>query len=90
MLSDHGEEFGDHGRWSHGLTLCEEQLRVPLVVKWPRGWKAGRREEQPVWTGYLGSLLKITQQRWTARTTAEEVELDSDLRKELKALGYLQ
>ncbi len=43
LLSDHGEEFDDHGRWRHGKTLYEEQLQVPLIVKWPRGAAAGRR-----------------------------------------------
>lgn len=47
LTSDHGEEFGDHdpGRAcnSHGLTLYEEMVRVPLVVKMPGGRHAGRR-----------------------------------------------
>lgn len=43
LLSDHGEEFEDHGRWRHGKTLYEEQLQVPLIVKLPRGAGAGRR-----------------------------------------------
>ncbi len=41
LLSDHGEEFLDHGGWQHGRTLYGEQLRVPLVVKLPRGEAAG-------------------------------------------------
>jgi arylsulfatase A-like enzyme len=43
LLSDHGEEFEDHGRWRHGKTLYAEQLAVPLVVKWPGGVGSGRR-----------------------------------------------
>ncbi len=43
LLSDHGEEFDDHGGWEHGKTLYGEQLRIPLVVKLPRGEAAGRR-----------------------------------------------
>jgi len=38
ITSDHGEEFFDHGRFGHGLTLNEEVLRVPMIV-----WLAGRR-----------------------------------------------
>lgn len=34
LTADHGEEFHDHGGWWHGLTLYEEQIHVPLVVKW--------------------------------------------------------
>ncbi len=42
FLADHGEEFHDHGSWSHGGTLFEEQLRVPLLVKLP-GARRGTR-----------------------------------------------
>lgn len=35
VLSDHGEEFGEHGAFGHGGRLWEELLRVPLVVKLP-------------------------------------------------------
>ena len=35
VTSDHGEEFFDHGSWLHGLTLHEEQIHVPLIVKRP-------------------------------------------------------
>jgi arylsulfatase A-like enzyme len=32
VVADHGEEFMDHGGLSHGRTLWEEMLRVPLLV----------------------------------------------------------
>jgi arylsulfatase A-like enzyme len=35
LTSDHGEEFHEHGGWWHGLTLYEEQIRVPLILKLP-------------------------------------------------------
>ena len=35
--SDHGEEFYEHGDRGHGRTLYEEQIRVPLLVKFPAG-----------------------------------------------------
>ncbi len=36
LTSDHGEEFDDHGGFWHGLTLYDEQIRVPLLIKWAR------------------------------------------------------
>ncbi|MDJ0850265.1 MAG: sulfatase-like hydrolase/transferase [Myxococcota bacterium] len=44
VTSDHGEGLGQHGYYSHGLHLYEEQLRIPLVVRAPRraGWQPGR------------------------------------------------
>jgi len=37
LVADHGEEFLDHGGFWHGLTLYEEQIHVPLLVKWRKG-----------------------------------------------------
>ncbi|MDG2335890.1 MAG: sulfatase-like hydrolase/transferase [Myxococcota bacterium] len=36
LVSDHGEEFFEHGGWWHGLTLYEEQIHVPLLIKWAK------------------------------------------------------
>ncbi|UCH95986.1 MAG: sulfatase [Candidatus Aminicenantes bacterium] len=35
ITSDHGEEFFEHGDLSHGLTLYDEQLKVPLIIRLP-------------------------------------------------------
>ena len=35
VTSDHGEEFGEHGGLTHGVTLYEEVLRVPFLL-WSR------------------------------------------------------
>ncbi|HEU4431168.1 MAG TPA: sulfatase-like hydrolase/transferase [Myxococcota bacterium] len=37
LVADHGEEFQEHGGYWHGLTLYDEQIHVPLMVKWRRG-----------------------------------------------------
>jgi arylsulfatase A-like enzyme len=37
LTSDHGEEFNEHGGFWHGLTLYDEQIRVPLLIKWAKG-----------------------------------------------------
>lgn len=47
VTSDHGELFGEHGELLHG-SQWEPVLRVPLIVKWPRGARAGQRTEAPV------------------------------------------
>ncbi|MDF1799950.1 MAG: sulfatase [Planctomycetota bacterium] len=36
VTSDHGEEFGEHGLFGH-KQLYRETLRVPLIVKLPKG-----------------------------------------------------
>ncbi len=47
LVSDHGEEFADHGGWFHGLTLHAESLAVPLVMHGSRV-PGGLRREEPV------------------------------------------
>jgi arylsulfatase A-like enzyme len=48
FLSDHGEEFLDHGLWLHGRSLFDELIRVPLVVKYPGRRGAGTRVAEQV------------------------------------------
>jgi arylsulfatase A-like enzyme len=40
LVSDHGEEFHDHGGLWHGATLYDELVRVPLILK-PAGGGSG-------------------------------------------------
>jgi len=35
VTSDHGEEFGDDGKYGHGFSVRESEVHVPLVVKYP-------------------------------------------------------
>lgn len=35
VTSDHGEEFGEHGRVGHGQALYQESVAVPLVFRAP-------------------------------------------------------
>jgi arylsulfatase A-like enzyme len=43
LTADHGEEFHEHGGWKHGFTLYEEQIHVPLLVRWDGHIPAGSR-----------------------------------------------
>jgi arylsulfatase A-like enzyme len=43
VTSDHGEEFFEHRSWLHTHSLYNETLKVPLIVKFPRGAHRGRR-----------------------------------------------
>ena len=53
LTSDHGEAFGEHGRWEHNSTVYEEMIRVPLIVRPPGGVSPGRR------SGSWSSLLDL-------------------------------
>jgi arylsulfatase A-like enzyme len=53
VTSDHGDAFGEHGHLGHRLTLYEELLRVPLVIRYPRMFQPGSRVATPVSIGDL-------------------------------------
>lgn len=44
LLSDHGEEFMEHGNFAHGHGLYNELLRTPLIIKIP-GMDSGRTND---------------------------------------------
>ncbi|MBN1461025.1 MAG: sulfatase [Armatimonadetes bacterium] len=48
VFADHGEELFDHEGFDHGHSLHEEVLRVPLIIRWPRGVAADSRVTQTV------------------------------------------
>jgi len=43
LVSDHGEAFLEHDTRGHGFDLNQETMRVALIVKYPRGRRAGIR-----------------------------------------------
>ncbi|MEN8182407.1 MAG: sulfatase [Myxococcota bacterium] len=47
VVSDHGVEIADHGRWGHGHALYQEQLGVPWILKVP-GHPGGVVHDEPV------------------------------------------
>lgn len=60
LLSDHGEEFGDHGGYDRGYsyeydsgrmhahTLYDEIIRIPLIIRYPKKIKANTIVNQQV------------------------------------------
>lgn len=48
LLSDHGEEFYDHGNWDHGRSLYSEVVGVPLVIRFPAATARSSRISVPV------------------------------------------
>ena len=48
FVSDHGEEFLEHGRHNHGTTVYGEMVNVPLFFWWPGVVPAGTVVDEPV------------------------------------------
>lgn len=49
ITSDHGEALGEHGNHTHGSSLYDEEIRVPLVIYDPRN-PVGARVAAPIET----------------------------------------
>jgi arylsulfatase A-like enzyme len=47
FTADHGQEFMEHGEFIHN-QVYEETIRVPLIIRFPRGRTGGRRRAGPV------------------------------------------
>ena len=48
LTSDHGENFGEHGLMGHQFCLYETLIHVPLIVRYPRLFRAGEKRKDPV------------------------------------------
>ena len=45
FMSDHGEMLGDHGFYLKGPHFYDAAVRVPLMIRWPKHYRAGLKCE---------------------------------------------
>jgi arylsulfatase A-like enzyme/Tfp pilus assembly protein PilF len=43
LTGDHGESLGDHGERTHGFLAYNEALRIPMIIRPPRGFSGAVR-----------------------------------------------
>ncbi len=48
IMSDHGDEFFEHGGVGHGHSLYSELIRIPFIFHYPKGLPSGLRISQGV------------------------------------------
>ncbi len=61
FVSDHGEEFLEHGRRFHGYHAYGEMLNVPLMLWWPGGVPSGLELEPTVQSiDLMPTLLELS------------------------------
>jgi arylsulfatase A-like enzyme len=61
LTGDHGESFGEHGDWEHGKLVYETEVRVPLLLRYPRQVAAGQIVSTPVQLiDVMPTLLQLT------------------------------
>ena len=57
VTSDHGTEFFEHDWKAHRTTLYDEQIRIPLVLRYPGQLEPGRRVSEQTRIVDLGPTL---------------------------------
>ncbi len=57
VVSDHGENFGDHGLIEHSFNLYNTVLHVPLIIRFPAKVGAGTLRGDLVSTVHLGDTI---------------------------------
>ena len=60
VSSDHGESLGEHGLWEHNW-MYQDNLRIPLVMRFPSGLGSGARVDAIVDSlAVLPTVLDLT------------------------------
>jgi arylsulfatase A-like enzyme len=59
LSADHGEAFAEHGNRGHGKTIYQETLHIPLIVRYPSWFSAGRRRAEKVSLLDLSTTIAI-------------------------------
>lgn len=61
ITADHGESFGEHDLMLHGVSLYEDNIHVPLLIKYPFAEKRKGIVNEPVsLTGLAPTILSYT------------------------------
>lgn len=48
LTADHGDAFGEHGFFTHSFAPYEELIRVPLIIRFPKSFSAGKMVKRQV------------------------------------------
>ena len=60
VVSDHGEEFLERGKWGHiEVNLFDEIIRVPLIIRLPGGSTAGTIRQQVQTLDIMPTVLEL-------------------------------
>jgi arylsulfatase A-like enzyme len=59
LTSDHGDQFGEHGKLGHGASLHNRILHVPLAFRWPGRIPVGESREPVQLVDVLPTVLEL-------------------------------
>jgi arylsulfatase A-like enzyme len=89
ITSDHGEEFYEHESWFHGVSLYNESIKIPLIIKFPHSLYKGRRVKE---IARIVDIMPTILEMAGIKTSSSETDGKSLLRiiksKEKKARNF--
>jgi arylsulfatase A-like enzyme len=59
ITSDHGEFFGEHGYYTHRKPMYEEEIKVPLLIKYPFKQRIGLVKERVTLKNLYPTILSL-------------------------------
>jgi arylsulfatase len=90
VVSDHGEEFGEHGTFGHGTHLHGEVTRVPLIVRAPGRAEAGERRGTALLSDLPHTLLAAAGVRVPEQFAVDGVDLLAERDDAERRIGILE
>jgi arylsulfatase A-like enzyme len=87
VTADHGEHFGEHGLLAHRFNLYETNVRVPLLIRYPKVFRSGARDTAHVQLHDLfETILSVAGSR--GRYASQGSSLDVDQKGRPALLEY--
>jgi arylsulfatase A-like enzyme len=59
LLADHGEQFGERGKVTHGESLHDRVLHVPLAFRWPGHIEPGQSDAPVMLVDVLPTVFEL-------------------------------
>ena len=87
VLSDHGENFGDHGHFTHMFNLYDSNLRIALIAR-GRGFEPGRVERGVVQIADVHATI-LAAAGLAARARPDTIDLRAPVHGERVITGEL-
>lgn len=93
VVADHGELLGEDGLVDHQLSLREELLHVPLLIRWPRAVRPGRVPEPVSLTAIKPWLASIAGGRvpaWSPSPDRAPDVIDSEYGRPVDLVDFVR
>ncbi|NWG76199.1 MAG: sulfatase-like hydrolase/transferase [Rubrivivax sp.] len=93
FLSDHGESLFDHHIYiGHGVFLYDDEMRIPLIIKWPRSKHPNRVVHRQVESidvmPTILDLLELSESKEVQGKSLARYITDKEVNKDYQNFGY--